>query len=224
MVGPLRLNKLIKQAATAAAMLVVLSTASRAQYNFVYSVFGSYTNGGDGSPFSKLLCTGLTPNINYDNNPDTHNPKIPVALCPAVGPAGINFGAQFFAYMFTWTAGYFSFYVGTDDGSSLFIDGVDVLDMPGSHSYTSQTVTIYLAAMAHTYLLDYYADNVDDFHGKAVQATVDPKLNVTPYKEPVLPPEVFPSPEPSALMLALTGFGMFAAGMVLRRRRMATTA
>ncbi len=210
-------------------LLVVAGSKLHAQYDFLYSVFANYTPGGNGSPFSDLLCSGQTSSINYDNNPNTTNPKISTDLCPAVGAQGINFGAQFSAFMFTWVPGNYTFYVGTDDGSSLFIDGVDVLDMPGTHSYESQTVSVFLGALSHTFLLDYYANDIDDFHGKAVQVMVDPGLNVSTYDESLLfhgtaedvnsDPPLVTTPEPSAVLLLLTGFGAVVGVATLKRRR-----
>ncbi|MEO7085904.1 MAG: PEP-CTERM sorting domain-containing protein [Gemmatimonadaceae bacterium] len=213
--GPLRWTK---STVLAVSVLAAAAPVAGAQYNFIYSVYQNYTPGIGGAPFSNLLCTGLTANIFYDNNPATTTPKF-ADLCPAVGPAQTNFGAEFFAYMFTWDAGYFDFYVGSEDGSSLSIDGVDVLDLPGTHIFENHTVSVYLAAMAHTYTLDYYANDIGvwpELYGKAIQATVDPRLNVTPYPEPVYP---LATPEPSTLVLFASGIGVFGVAAMRRRRR-----
>ena len=215
MAGPLRW---LKSTVVAAGFLAVAAPVAQAQYNFIYSIFQNYTPGAGGSPFSDLLCTGLTPSVNYDNNPATSTIKFNT-LCPAVGPDQINFGAQFFAYMFTWDAGDYDFYVGSEDGSSLFIDGVDVLDLPGTHIFENATVTVHLEPMAHTYLLDYYANDIGVFpelYGKAIQSTVDPRLNVTPYPEPVYP---LATPEPSTFVLFATALAGFGVAVTLRRRR-----
>jgi hypothetical protein len=208
----------MKATLLAVGVLAAAAPVAHAQYDFIYTIFQNYTPGVGGSPFSDPLCTGLTANIFYDNNPATTTPKFN-ALCPAVGDDQINFGAQFFAYMFTWNEGDYNFYVGSEDGSSLFIDGIDVLDYPGTHIFENGTVTVHLAAMAHTYLLDYYANDIGVFpelYGKAVQATVDPLLNVTPYPEPRYP---LATPEPSTFVLFATGMGVFALAVTLRRRR-----
>jgi hypothetical protein len=210
----------MKAAAFAAGMLAAAAPAASAQYDFIYSIFQNYTPGIGGAPFSDLLCTGLTSSVNYDNNPATSTIKFNT-LCPAVGPDQINFGAQFFAYMFTWDAGDYNFYVGSEDGSSLFIDGVDVLDLPGTHIFENATVTVHLEAMAHTYLLDYYANDIGVFpelYGKAIQSTVDPRLNVTPYPEPVYP---LATPEPSTFVLFATALGLFGLAIGVRRRQAA---
>ena len=92
-----------KRTAAAGLLLATLSPRADAQFNFIYGIWANYTPGGDGSPFSNLLCHGLTANISYDNNPATPTVPYITDLCPAVGPSGLNFGAQFAAYMFTWT-------------------------------------------------------------------------------------------------------------------------
>ena len=114
----------------------------------------------------------------------------------------------------------FSFYVGSDDGSSLYIDGVNVLDMPGTHSYQSNTVSVFLGALSHTFLLNYYANDINDFNGKAIQAIVDPALNVTPYDESLLfhGTATAAAPEPSELVLLASGLGLVGAAAYMRRR------
>jgi hypothetical protein len=195
--------------------LVALSSPAHAQYLFRYAVWGDYTRAGDGYPFANKLCTGVTAVINYDNNPNTNNPKIQ-DWCPQVGPAGDNFGAQFAAILYAFTAGSYSFYAGSDDGSGLYIDGVQVMALAGEQPFTSNLVNVWFdAGTTHTYLLDYYAN---DFGGSAVQATVDSRLDVS-----AAPADIFDSvpvtstPDVPPVFLVGTALGSF--GIVERVRR-----
>ena len=196
----------VKCACAVMALSAVVTTSAHAQYGFAYSVWQNYTSPGDGSPFSQELCAGTTAVINYDNNVLTGNPKI-YNWCPPIGPGGGNFGAQFSALLYSFTNDLFQFYVGSDDGSALYIDGVQVMSIPGEQPFSSQTVLVpFLAGSTRSYLLNYYANDVG---GSAIQATVDGRLDVSPF-------EVTGAPEPSAFLLI--GSGLLGLGMVQRFR------
>lgn len=205
----------IRRAATAAMTLVALSTPAHAQYLFRYAVWGNYTRAGDGYPFADQLCTGVTPVINYDNNPYTNNPKIS-DWCPQVGPGGDNFGAQFAAILYAFTAGSYSFYVGSDDGSGLYIDGNKIMALAGEQPFTSNLVSVWFdAGTTHSYLLNYYAN---PFGGSAVQATVDSRLDVS-----AAPSDIFAdgpvTSTPDVPPLFLVGTALGSLGVLERVRR-----
>ncbi|MGH7617836.1 MAG: hypothetical protein ACREPM_11455 [Gemmatimonadaceae bacterium] len=200
--------------------LVTLSATAHAQYLFRYAVWGDYTQAGDGYPFNDPLCSGVTPVINYDNNPLTSNPKIQ-DWCPEVGPTGDNFGAQFAAVLYAFTSGDYSFYAGSDDGSGLYIDGTQVMALAGEQPFTSNIVSVWFdAGTYHSYLLDYYAN---PFGGSAVQAVVDGRLDVSAAPAdffdypPDAPPPVTSTPDVPPLFLVGTAFGSL--GLVGRVRR-----
>jgi len=202
--------------------LAALSSTAHAQYLFRYAVWGDYTRAGDGYPFANQLCAGVTPVINYDNNPATNNPKI-TDWCPEVGPTGDNFGAQFAAILYAAVAGTYSFYAGSDDGSGLFIDGAQVMALAGEQPFTSSIVNVWFdAGTTHTYLLDYYAN---PFGGSAVQATVDSRLDVSAAPQDIFnSPPITTVPDVPPLFLVATAFGSLGVVERLRRLRRRRTA
>lgn len=199
--------------------LTALSSTASAQYAFRYAVWGDYTRAGDGSPFANQLCTGLTSAIFYDSDPNTATPKFE-DVCPQSG--GANFGAQFAAILYAAVAGSFDFYVGSDDGSGLYIDGVSVLALAGEQPFTSGIVSIpFLAGTTHTFLLNYYAN---DFGGSAIQATVDPRLDVMAAPADVFNTPVTATPDAPTLLLVATAFSGLGLRGTFRRRRARTSA
>ncbi|HEX3868109.1 MAG TPA: PEP-CTERM sorting domain-containing protein [Gemmatimonadaceae bacterium] len=203
----------------AVALVAGFAPRAHAQYLFTYSIFQQFTASGDGQPFSNPLCSNLTTSsINYDDNPATSNAKISTDLCPAIGPDGQDFGAQFNAYLFTWTPGIFFFYVGADDAASLYIDGQDVLNIDGHAGYVGDTVQVALTEWTHTFQLDYYATDDGDPLAKTIQSIVDPALDVSTFDETTLFHGTA-TPEPSSLALLFTGLVTMGAGVVVRRRR-----
>jgi hypothetical protein len=58
----------------------------------------------------------------------------------------------------TFTAGNYTFVLGTDDGTKLFVDSALVLDIWGDQSYPSPppSVKVHLSAGTHTIVVEYY--------------------------------------------------------------------
>ena len=214
-------GRLIRRAAAAAMMLAALGSTAHAQdagYLFRYAVWGDYTRAGDGSPFNDLLCTGTTPFINFDSDAGTTNPKIATSLCPAVGPNGDNFGAQFAAILYAAVGGDYTIYAGSDDGSGLYIDGQQVMALAGEQPFHSNTVTLSFAqGTSHTLLWNYYAN---DFGGSAMQLAVDNRLDLS------AAPEDFyktgfgttATPDVPPAFLIGTAFSLFGAVGSVRRK------
>src|SRR4051812_35789152 len=211
MAGPLRWTRRL---AVATMTLMALSSTASAQYLFRYAVWGDYTHADDGSPFANQLCSGLTSAIFYDSDPNTLTPKF-TDICPQTG--GANFGMQFAGILYASVAGSFNFYVGSDDGSGLYIDGTQVMALAGEQPFTSGIVSVpFLAGTSHTYLLNYYANG---YGGSAVQATVDPRLDVMAGPADAFNTPVTATPDAPTLLLVATAFsGLGLRGTVRWRR------
>jgi hypothetical protein len=211
-------------------MLATLSPRNvQAQYLFRYAVWGNYTPApGDGYPFSNELCTGTTAVIHWDSDPLTTSPKF-ADWCPAVGPDGENFGVQYAAIIHAFVSAPFTFYLGSDDGSSLWIDGHQVMALAGERPFHDETITIpFLAGTNHSYLINYYANT---FGGSAIAARVDLKLDVSAPPPDIFvdgpivptdpfapPPDIMPSPEPSTVVLLATSLGILGVAKRVRRK------
>jgi hypothetical protein len=120
--------------------------------------------------------------------------------------------------LYAAVAGSFNFYVGSDDGSGLYIDGTPVLALAGEQPFTSSIVSVpFLAGTTHTYLLNYYANS---FGGSAVQATVDPRLDVMAGPTDAFTNNpVTATPDAPPLILVATAFAAFGLTETVRRRR-----
>jgi hypothetical protein len=210
--------RFLRRAAAAATMLAALSSTAHAQYLFRYAIWGDYTRYTDGYPFGDLLCTGTTPFIHYDSDPGTSTAKIATDLCPAVGPSGDDFGAQFGAIVYASNAGSYTFYTGSDDGSSLFIDGQRVMFIDGEQPFHGGTVTLdFEAGTSHTLLWNYYAN---DFGGSAMAVSVDNRLDVAAAPEDFYATGwgMTATPDVPPAILVGTAFSLFGAFGSVRRR------
>lgn len=116
----------------------------------------------------------------------------------------LSFGARLTSGLEAAGAGSYTFTLGGDDATYLFIDGALVLSQPGQHSYYQSQATLALAAGLHTMELQFYNGPCC---GSAL--TLDAGgLAFVPS----------PIPEPATAPLWLSGLA--AAGwMLLRRRR-----
>lgn len=72
------------------------------------------------------------------------------------GGATDNFAARYTGALQVETAGRYTLYLTSDDGSALYIDGVRVIDNDGAHAATLRTVTFDLAAGSHKLELQYF--------------------------------------------------------------------
>ncbi|MCH8829239.1 MAG: c-type cytochrome [Planctomycetes bacterium] len=66
-----------------------------------------------------------------------------------------NFGMRFEGFLQVQRAGEYTFFLGSDDGSKLFIDGKLIAVNDGVHPYTVRTGKVRLAAGAHPLIVDY---------------------------------------------------------------------
>ena len=67
-----------------------------------------------------------------------------------------NFAARYTGALQVETAGTYTFYLTSDDGSALSLDGAQVIDHDGLHATTTREVTLDLAAGAHALEVLYF--------------------------------------------------------------------
>jgi mono/diheme cytochrome c family protein len=114
-----------------------------------------------------LVLTPRTPNMRFaayhgswDGVPDFDKLE-PVAggECEAldlnVGGRANNFGVRYDGFLRIETAGTYTFYLGSDDGSLLFIDGEKVVDTDGVHPHVVNSGSVELDAGMHPIRVEY---------------------------------------------------------------------
>ena len=79
------------------------------------------------------------------------------ALQNAVDPGDTNsFGIRYNGYIQIATAGSYTFYTNSDDGSKLFIDGVQIVNNDGDHGSQERSGTVTLNSGLHTIRILFY--------------------------------------------------------------------
>ena len=71
------------------------------------------------------------------------------------GPSN-NFAARYTGALVVETAGLYTLYLTSDDGSALFLDGARVIDNDGAHATRTREATLYLEAGAHAIEVLYF--------------------------------------------------------------------
>ncbi|MBS3822169.1 MAG: chitobiase/beta-hexosaminidase C-terminal domain-containing protein, partial [Phycisphaerae bacterium] len=69
---------------------------------------------------------------------------------------GSNFGLVFSGYLTVPTAGEYTFYTSSDDGSALYIDGKKVVDNDGAHGMQERSGTVTLGEGPHLIRVEYF--------------------------------------------------------------------
>ncbi len=180
------------------ALLAVTALSANASISTVpvnVDVYTGYSAGGDGTPFTG---TPQSYQLEWDGN--------------CIAPNGISgtdwhpfglyaFGAQITGSFSAASAGDYYFSLWSDDGSSLWIDGVKVLDNGGAHSPYQVSINNYpLSAGTHSIQINFF----EDFGGEsALTACIDDRL--------------VPVPEASTYLAGLGALGML--GMFSWRSR-----
>jgi glucose/arabinose dehydrogenase len=101
------------------------------------------------------------PQVNFNRAPDFAQDVTKVAVANTTGSIFPNGGADNFAAKYTGgvkldNAGYYTFFLTSDDGARLFIDGKEVINHDGLHGLTEKTGSVYLTAGDHTIKLIYF--------------------------------------------------------------------
>jgi len=136
-------KRLLGFVASCAILAGVASTQTRAVNIDIYSGFDP---SGDGSPFSGLIGSTTSPDIDF---PDTF-----VLVPPGTGA----FGLQITGCLVVDATGVYSFDLLSDDGSSLSIDGILVIDNGGAHGPSSVAGIAALTPGVHSFTVNYYED------------------------------------------------------------------
>lgn len=182
----------MKQALKMLLMTGALAASSLASAQVSTSIYSSYGY-GDGQPFAGLVGTLDTPDIMFatDTGYNWH-------------PFGLGaFGAQSTATIDVGSTGSYTFSLNSDDGSSLYIDGVQWIDNGGGHGPNTVSATNMLSAGHHSVTVNFY----EDFGG---ESGVDLYL-----PQGVTYTTAVPEPATTAMLLA----GLAAMGLTARRRR-----
>ncbi len=82
------------------------------------------------------------------------NPATTGAFYPG-GPTD-NFGVKYTGAFNVGITGYYTFYLKSDDGSKLFLDGKEVINNDGLHGSTEKTVNLLLTSGTHVIKVNYF--------------------------------------------------------------------
>ena len=100
------------------------------------------------------------------------------------GGATANFGAEFTGYITVATAGTWTFYTNSDDGSKLWVNGTEVVDNDGLHGMTERSGTIDLTAGRHSFQVRFFERSggqgvIASWEGPGVSKEVIPSSALT---------------------------------------------
>jgi hypothetical protein len=188
-------------------MCALLCGSAKASTAFQVDLYSGYTGSGDGTPFTDFVSTS---NVDWTYYTETGSLPGSSVVYPVMAPSTINaedwfplgastgFGAVLTGY---FTAGldrnyYFTTY--SDDGSKLYIDGVEVVDNGGEHGLEYKYNYVYLTAGIHKVVVNFWENGVGE---SGVTAYLDPGL--IPTNAPTVP---IP---PAILMLGSGLLGLF---------------
>ncbi|MBS0659792.1 MAG: PQQ-dependent sugar dehydrogenase [Verrucomicrobia bacterium] len=100
-----------------------------------------------------------------------------------------NFGFRFTGQITLPTAGTYTFYLASDDGSRLFIDGALVVNHDGTHGATEKSGSVVLAAGTHAIKVEYFEAGGGQSLLVQMEGPGQPKAPIN--KGPFLNPTVF---------------------------------
>ena len=176
----------------AAAFMMSIPLQAGAQVNV--DIFSGHTSVGGGAPYSGLVGSFTSPDIQFFTNFGKH-----------WNPFGLSsFGADMTGVLNVASDATYSFTLSSDDGSLLFIDGgaTPVVDNGGMHGLQIRLGDAFLTAGAHPFEVQFFEDGMGE---SGVDLTLPSGVT---YGTAV--------PEPSILLLFSVGlFGLVA----LRRKK-----
>lgn len=106
---------------------------------------GSY---GLGTDFDSPLFARVDKQINFDYNGDTCDPRLP----------GDGFCIRWTGTLNVDKPGDYTFYLDTDDGSRMWVDGSKIIENWGHHAPVEKTAAMKLEKGPHEVRVDYYED------------------------------------------------------------------
>lgn len=119
-------------------------------------------------PTTGALATGTVSDFDVDALQVTHDP----------GDAD-NFAIRYTGNITITTAGSYTFYTSSDDGSTLSIDGTQIVNNDGAHAIAEQSGTVVLTAGLHTIEVLFFEATVDEslsvsYEGPSIAKTLLP--------------------------------------------------
>jgi len=111
-------------------------------------VYAGHTTSGGGAPYSDLVGSFLSPDIQFATN-----------FGYAWHPFGLpDFGADMTGHLLVEADGTYTFTLDSDDGSMLFIDSLLVVDNGGPHVPTVVSDSVFLTAGLHPFEVQFFED------------------------------------------------------------------
>jgi hypothetical protein len=113
-------------------------------------------------------------------------------------PANDFFAMRFRGNISIATTGTYTFYTNSDDGSKLYIDGVQIVDNDGLHGPQEISGTVSLTVGSHTIEITYFENSVGEtldvsYAGPGVSKQIIPSTVLTPFTSNVNPLVVTPT-------------------------------
>lgn len=103
---------------------------------------------GLGTSFDSPMFARVDRQINFEYQGDSCDPRVPAD----------GFCIRWRGYLQVDVDGDYTFYLTTDDGSRMWVDGVQIIDNWGHHAPVEKTATVTLEKGEHEIRVDYYED------------------------------------------------------------------
>lgn len=128
------------------------------KYRAYHGSWNELPNFAELKPVSTGLCAGLDLTV--------------------AGQSG-QFAVQYEAYYLAPTAGEYILWLGSDDGSALFLDGKQLVDVDGIHPHSIKEVRVTLAAGVHQVRIDYFEQGGEESLTLDVQPPGGPRQDAS---------------------------------------------